>query len=537
MKTSIRRLLSLLLCLLAICAYAQAPETPAAPPAATPTPAQETVAPVQEIQFTGNTALTRAELLKATGITTGEPLTPKMLADAIANIQAAYTQRGYIADFVYYEIQGTEPPRTLVFHIREVHVSQIQIEGLTTTKEATVRKFIEIQPGQLYNQQAVREAVIRLTNLGIFEDVQVFLRQGAAPGEVILVFQVTEAKTQRIDFGGSYDPTGRLVFRVAYINSNFLGRAQQLAADVNIGTITGQLGGNVSLFNPAAPTPDRTLYMRAFSDIDFRFSTDLVNETDIGRYYERHTGFQSLWNHYIGTHRQLAYGFRYENVDAANFPLPFVEGNVPSPSGWLIVPSARWSQDNRVALVFPVSGTYTYALLEPGYSQPETGESGFIARLQADQRWAFPLRRITPEMLTSETAKPPNSFVTRITGGVSTGPLPFYEQFFLGGVDSLRGYRESRFWGKYYVLMNNEFRMPLSREIVSLAFVDVGDAWGSQYQLLPGVLTDFTQHKDFSPRVGYGVGVWYIAPTLGYIRLILGHGDVWRFGLAVGEPI
>ncbi len=528
MKPFTCRLIPFLMCLLAACASAQAPETPA--------PTTEIIAPVQQIQFTGNTALTSDELAKAAGITPGQELSPKVLADAIGRIQGAYTERGYIADFVYYEIQGEQPPRTLIFHIREVRVSSIEITGLKTTREEAIRRFIEIKPGDLYNQRVVREAVIRLTNLGIFEDIQVAIRQGAAPGEVTLVFEMVEAKTQRVDLGGSYDPAGRLVFRVGYINSNFRGRAEQLAGDVNIGSISGQIGGNLSFFNPAAPTPDRTLFMRAFSDVLFRFSTDLATAPSSGRYFERHTGFQSLWNRYIQTNRQLAYAFRYENIDTANFPLIFEPGNLPSANGWVAIPSARYSLDNRVTLVFPVSGTYTYAILEPGYSRPKTGPSGFISRLQGDRRWVFPLQRITPEMLTSDTVKPPTSFVTRISGGVSTGPLPFYEQFFIGGVDSLRGYRESRFWGKHYLLLNNEYRIPLSREIVALGFVDVGDAWGSAFQFLPGIVTDFPQHKGFSPRVGYGIGAWYLNPAIGYMRLILGHGEDWRVGFAVGEP-
>lgn len=522
-------LLYMLIALL-LCTGVSAQTPPASPPATT-----ETIAPVQQIEFTGNTALTSDELRRAAGINPGEPLTSKMLSDAISRIQAAYTERGYIADFIYYEIQGQQPPRTLLFHIREVRISDIQITGLKTTREETVRRFIQINPGELYNQRAVRNAVTRLTSLGIFSDISVFLREGSAPGQVVLVFQTTEAKTQRIDLGGTYDPSGRLVLRVGFVNSNFRGRAEQVTADVGIGTLEGKLSGSASYFNPAAPSPDRTLLVRAFSEVNFRFSEDLVNTPNAGRYFERHTGAQSVWNRYMPRNRQLTYAFRYDNINTRNFPFQFVAGDLPTPNGWVLIPSARLIQDNRVTLVFPVSGTYTLAQIAPGYSNPTSGPSGFIARLEGDLRWLFPLQRITPEILTAEPPRPIRTFVTRLSGGVASGPLPFYEQFFLGGVDSLRGYRESQFWGKYSVLLNNEYRWPLSREVIGIGFVDIGDAWGSDFQIASGVPTDFPQHRGFSPRGSYGVGVWYISPVLGFVRIVYAKGDKWRLGLAIGE--
>ena len=528
MRSFARRLLPYLLYLLAAPGLCQT-----APPAAE----TEVIAPVQQIEFAGNTAFTSDELAKVSGIKPDEPLSAKILADAIGRIQGAYTERGYIADFVYYEIKGMEPPRTLIFHIREVHVQSVEITGLKVTHEDVVRRFIPIHPGDLYNQRDVRDAVTRLSNLGIFDDIQVSLREGSAPGQVILMFDVKEAKIQRLDFGGTYDPAGRLVLTIGYINANFRGRAEQVSANGSIGTIAGNVGGSVSYFNPAAPTPDRTVFMRGFMDVVIRFSNDLVNTPGAGLYFERHTGFQGLWNHYLPPNKQLAYGFRYENINSRNFPQQdFLPGNLPSDNGWVAIPSARYILDNRVSVVFPVSGTYTSGQLEAGYSGPQSGPSGLIARLQGDQRWLFPMQRITPEMLTSDTARPPRSFVIRANAGIATGPLPFYEQFFLGGVDDLRGYLQSRFWGKYFVLVNNEYRVPLSRTIVGLAFVDVGDAWGSDFQIAPGVPTDFAQQKDFVLRVGYGVGAWYINPALGFVRFIFARGDTWRFGLAVGQP-
>jgi outer membrane protein insertion porin family len=173
--------------------------------------------------------------------------------------------------------------------------------------------------------------------------------------------------------------------------------------------------------------------------------------------------------------------------------------------------------------------------LEPGYSGPSSGKSGVIGRVYADQRWLFPLQRITQEALAEENPKPVRTFVVRLNAGTSVGPLPFYEQFFVGGVDSMRGYRESRFWGRYFFLLNAEFRWPITRNIIGLVLADLGDAWGSEYQMTPGVQTDYRQHVKFAPRGSYGIGAWYILPQFGLVRLIYARGEDWRLGFAVGE--
>ena len=62
------------------------------------------IQPVQSICFQGNTVLSSADLLGVIGMRAEEPLSAKILSDAVNRIQGAYSDRGYIADFVYYEI-------------------------------------------------------------------------------------------------------------------------------------------------------------------------------------------------------------------------------------------------------------------------------------------------------------------------------------------------------------------------------------------------------------------------------------------------
>ena len=493
-------------------------------------PSPTDVAPVQAIQFVGNTVLTSDELNAVTGIKPGEPLTVNVLGDAIKKIEDAYSERGYVSDFVYYEILGVQPPRTLIFHIRELRVAEVRVTGLVHTREDTVHRFVQVKPGDLYNQQAIQRSVARLNELGIFSEIQGFLQEGTQPGQAIVVIQVKEAKIQRVDLGGSYSPEGRLIGQVTYTHLNLFGRAQQLIASVNAGTIGGKIGGQVTYLNPLVGGPDTTLLARAFSDVNFRFSEALVNGE--ARYFERRTGAQAILTRPAGTAKTLSYGLRYENTTVENLPVSLLTTDLSS--GKVFMSSGRLVQDRRLILILPASGNYLAGALEAGYSSPDVGGASGIAKGQFERRWYIPLRAITPAELDSENPRPTRTLAIRLSAGTSTGKLPFFEQYFVGGMNNLRGYRESRFWGRDFLIFNTELRWPMSRQFLGVLFVDVGDAWDSDYLFSVPASTDFSQHKTFSPRAGAGVGIWWVT-DLGVLRLDYAHGEANRLHFAVGE--
>ncbi|RMF59759.1 MAG: hypothetical protein D6743_15890, partial [Calditrichaeota bacterium] len=72
-------------------------------------------------------------------------------------------------------------------------------------------------------------------------------------------------------------------------------------------------------------------------------------------------------------------------------------------------------------------------------------------------------------------------------GGYASQNTPFYERFYLGGANSLRGYPDRRLtpvgWGTKLILTNTEFRFPLStknfpyHKSSAVLFFDAGGIW------------------------------------------------------------
>lgn len=505
-------------------------ESPIVPP---PSPIPLERVAVQTIEFEGNTAISDETLRDVVAVEPGTTVNPTLLTAAIRRIEAAYAERGYIGEVTQIRIVGDQPPRALVFDIRETVVTEIVFEGLVRTQESAIRRLLDLRPGDVFDRLVLQRDINRIFALGIFETIEVLPAPGDDLGEVILVWRVTERRTGEINVGGSISPQGRLVGEVQFTQANLFGRAQRLTALLNIGTIAGRIGGRLSYYNPFIASPRTDLLVQAFSDVNFRFSRELVDDPDTDRYFERATGIQATAGRQLDEFRRASLGLRYQSVTTDGLPIEFFTVPEAGTGGSVFLPNARYVDDRRLFLLLPSSGNYLNAFLEAGTA--ERGDtSGLITKLQALRTWYVPLQRITAEMLADPEPRPTRTLAISLRAGTSTGDLPFFEQYFLGGVNNLRGYRENRFWGDHLVALTTEYRHPLSRRLVGVAFVDVGDAWGSDFQFVPGTDTPFIQHEDFSPRAGAGVGILWLT-GFGTLRLDLARGEETRLHFAFGE--
>jgi outer membrane protein insertion porin family len=486
---------------------------------------------VNAVQITGNTVVPTEELEKAAGIKTGELLTTAELARAIQNIQQAYREKGYLAVVTEDVQKSFEETGTLTIPIVEVRVGEVKITGLKKTREYVVRRMLELKPGDLYYIPALRRDADRIFALNIFDSVDADIEPGDTAGKVNVVWRLVEhEKTGRIEVGGSYAPSERLVGDVTYVETNLHGKAEQIGLSASIGSINGRLSGEFFYTNPWI-AEDQSATMRVFSRVRYKFSEDLAPGFD--RYYERSNGGQVLTTKTLSAVRRLTYGLRFENVDLFNFPIEDFTIPITSADSKMTALSGTFVTDRRDSDVFPSTGWWYRALVEPGYARPEDGGDSFTVKAYGLYQRFRPLDPITTTGEEAVPAKRPRVMATRYGVGVSAGDLPFFEQFFVGGVRGIRGYTESRFWGDYTYLASAEYRYPLGAKLTGLGFVDVGDAWGSRFQYKPGVDTDFDQHDNISIHAGVGLGIRYIT-NYGLLGIDVAVGEGTHTYLVLG---
>lgn len=504
-----------------------------------PTVAQERTPPltvlrnVDRIEFTGNTVLTDEELHQIIGIDQGQLLTTTELEEGIKAITQAYQDRGYLAIVAEDVVSEFQETGVLTIPIIEVTIAEVRFEGLQRTRDFAIRRLLETQPGVLYNIALIRRDAERLFSLNIFESINARLEQAEQLGQVIVIWQLVELeRTGYITLGGSYSSRDSLVGSVIITQSNFRGRAEQLRLIASIDSIDGRFGWELYYFNPWVA--ERTsMALRTFNIVRYRFSEDLVNEPDTDRYFERRRGGQVLFGRSLTNTRRLVGGLRFENLNVSNLPVEFFEGDVPPEDGSVTAVSMEYATDLRDSAVYPTRGKLRRTFIEPGYVNLDDNGTNWIVKSSTEIRRFYALDHISA-LPGQASERRPRVIAVRLQIGTSIGDLPFFEQYFVGGMGSLRGYLEGRFWGEHMALGSIEYRHPLGRALTGIAFVDVGDAWGSPFQFQPDVDTDFGQHRNFSPRAGAGVGIRYTS-EFGALGLDFAWGEEFRTHFTFGE--
>ncbi|HOK54384.1 MAG TPA: POTRA domain-containing protein, partial [Armatimonadota bacterium] len=158
-----RILLFLITFVLVFCAVTSAQEAETGP--------ARVIGTVNRIDFTGNTALTDEQLQEAVPVKPGELLTAGDLQRISQAVTQAYRERGYLAVVGENILEGFEQTGVLTVPIVEAKVTKVRIEGLRKTRESTLRRFLELRPGDLYSVPALRRDARRLIALGVFEQV------------------------------------------------------------------------------------------------------------------------------------------------------------------------------------------------------------------------------------------------------------------------------------------------------------------------------------------------------------------------------
>ncbi len=480
---------------------------------------------ITEIRFEGNRELTSEQLLAVMKTQSGQVYNARVLLEdggRDGRIERLYQSKGYTLAMVL--SPRMSDTGILTIPIAEGVIEAIKITGNTHTKTYAIRRYIRTYGGETYNDQKVARDVGRLNSLGWFETVRQDADIGSEAGKVILIFTVVERKrTGLASVGGGYSSVSGLVGFVDLSKSNLGGNGQQVS-------IKGEFGGRTSYElgyqNPWVMTPETQLSAGVYDRLIVReaFVTDDAGDRHSILYDERRKGGNMTLGRPMSDYTTVFLGLRMDDLSISDLSdeergfLTDENGNLlPSfqPRAVRSITLAAVN-DTRVDRYNPRRGSYQRFSGE--FAGAIMGGVQFNKYL-SDTRRYFPIGRNRVLAL-------------RLTGGAVTGDAPYLEQFLIGGADSLRGFRTDRFVGTRMAIINTELRFPISENLLGVAFVDVGDAWGGPVSS-DAAFGDIV-HGSFTAHVGYGVGVRVRVAALGAIRLDLGfseEGTETHFGM------
>jgi outer membrane protein assembly factor BamA len=137
----------------------------------------------------GNELIGDRELLVAAQLRRGEPLSYLALEEAIGRMSELYHERGYLYVHIEPDVRFSEDREraeialTIVERF-EVRIGEIRIEGAERTSEDLIRNVLRFRSGDLYRPSVVHASQDALMALGIFSSVTITARDPDLPESV-----------------------------------------------------------------------------------------------------------------------------------------------------------------------------------------------------------------------------------------------------------------------------------------------------------------------------------------------------------------
>ena len=484
------------------------------------------------VSFEGNTVYTSEVLTKFMDIQPGQVLNSVYVGQKIQGINAAYARDGYMlahVDGIRVDDQGM-----LHVHIVEGIVEDIIPAGNKKTRDKVItREFVQ-KKGKPFNKFLVRRSVERVYNLGFFDDVNVRMLPGEQdPNNVIIEIDVLEHKTGTITLGAGYSKSDGLMGIIEFGEENFRGTGDKFKVHWEIGGKKKYKNYQISYLKPWIDSKGTSLGFSFFNRED-EYTDYNENGNEVAEYNKKSRGFNISFGRQTGEYtrdyltlesRKDTYkwdsddssGYRYDTDAISNTTGSGNDWNNTNPStggSW------NFASNNYVKNNFGRINSITWQKVydsRDNIYDPTRGR-----RISYTAQWAghglggdFDFYKFTAEARMYKKLGAKNVLAFRARGGFIQGDAPYSQLFTLGGADSLRGYEDDQFRGKYMYNATLEFRFPIVKKVSGVLFTDIGDAWDA-----PNV-TWYNSKKTFNYGVGAGVR---ITTPIGPVKLDYGVG-------------
>jgi len=477
---------------------------------------------VDQITITGVTLLPESEVRRQLTFKPGDVFSRTRLRESVNGMADLYSTIGRASADVTPRTDQVAASATVnitldVIEGPEVYVERINISGNLRSEDKILRREIPMVEGDLFTLQKMQRARQRLINLGYFEMVNVSTAPGTNKTKIIVNVDVTEKPTGIFSVGGGYSSVDSFVGTIDLSQNNFLGKGYQAAIRIRAGALTQ--AGVISFTDP-------WLFDQPLSAGFDLFSTTRIF-TD---YTYSSLGASPRLSHPFAEYWRWNLGYRISRDNIGHVTDGVLSPDLLEQKGTRVTSmvSGSISRDSRDNFQAPSRGGQTTVALDfAGLG----GDSKFVRAIASTSYF----KPIWFNHILSGRAEAGYAL------GWSGREVPIFERFYLGGPNTLRGWKFRQITpidatgfgigGNSEVLGNVEYVIPLPFNIRLAGFMDVGNVYG------------FGTKFDLSDlRSDVGGGVRWLSP-FGPLRLDYGvkldrrkGEDFGAFQFSVGSP-
>ncbi len=191
--------------------------------------------PVTDFTIEGNTVVSTGELMGYLLPLKGKPQNITEINSAMDNINNCYFSKGYIlskVDSVY-----DDPDGMLNLNITEGKVNKVIIKGNEKTKDYIIERNIMTEPDSVYNENIVKQDLVRLYSTQAFKDVNRTIEVSEDDSDKYdLTIELKEQRTASISIGGGIDSATGVFGSLGISDNNFRGKNQRISLSGLVGS-------------------------------------------------------------------------------------------------------------------------------------------------------------------------------------------------------------------------------------------------------------------------------------------------------------
>ncbi len=482
--------------------------------------------PVKDFTIEGNSVISTEDILATLTGMKGKPQNITQLNIAISKIQELYQEKGYILARI--DSVTDDPDGTINISIKEGIIDKIMIEGNEKTKDYIVARNILTEPGMIYNENLIKEDLVRLYATQAFKDVTREIEPSEEiPDAYDITIKIQEQRTASISVGGGLDTVTGLFGSMGITENNFRGRCERLSLTGLVGT--GVILNDSSVKDHMNIQAELSYFKPYFYNADTSLNTRIFFR-DFGSYQvplavERRYGGEVTLAHKLkfNRHATATFSLGAENIDVKEgdfngisalyrrYNIPISERAKQLEGGLFLSLSPALLYDTRDSATVTRHGTMASLRFDENI-----GLNGFD---KTNGKLTGMIKQYIP------VAKKSSLSFTVKGGGAIHGDIPEVMAYRLGGPYTVRGFKMSGVGtGNAFIMGSAEFATPIPfLDRTRIAFLNNlrFTVWADAGKVFDGTITNKLYDRPMY-AVSAGVGLKVFIPGMGPLSIDYG---------------
>lgn len=460
---------------------------------------------VKSVSLSGDAYEGKGDLTKKLEIEPSSYFSREGLRKDLDYLSRAYMDEGYAYTEVDPKVQRDPSTKSadVDYVVRKgelTRIGTITVTGNTKTRDKVIRREMQLNEGDIFSSTNLENSLNRLKRLDFFEQVEIVPSESEQKGVMNLLVRVKEKFTGTVSVGGGYSSDDGFFASGEITQRNFQGRGQYVAFKGHLGQESSRFVGSFTepwIFDrPISLGIDLYNWRREYTDFDKDAVGGRIRSGFLFGNYSKFTAYYTLENAEVSDIQSSSSAY-----------LQSQEGKFLKSSITLGV-----ERDTTDHPFLPTRGSVNTLTTET--SAGFLGSESDFVRAEFHSGWFFPIFWKFVGYVRGEVGQ-----IWELEGRPDDSAVPIYERFFLGGINSLRGFK----WGDVgptkgndvvgglqYVEANAELLFPVYEKlgVRGVVFFDIGNASESGW--------------DIDWRYDAGLGLRWNSP-LGPLRLEWGY--------------